>query len=367
MTAPAAGARLLVTGGAGLHRLAASSATSWPGDDGTRITVLDKLTYAGNLANLAPSRRIPSRPPGSLRAGRHRRRGGRRTAGRRGRRGRQLRRRIPRGPLDPGPGRVPAHRRRRRPRAAGGGPHGDGPGGRRRARYGAALPPGLHRRGLRPVAGGSAARTTRSRPAAPTPPPRRRASCSRASYRDDLRAGRRDHPRRQHVRAVPAPGEAHPAVHHERARRPAAAALRRRHAAPRLAPRDRPRGRRRARPAPRRGGRGLQHPGRATSVPNREVVDPAAGAARQALVAGADRRRPAGPRPALRHGRRASSRRWAGRTGSPSRTGIAATVDWYREHEAWWRAVKARRLGRLLPSASTRAGWRGSAVAERER
>ena len=53
MTAPRAGARLLVTGGAGfigsgfVRDLMARR-------DGTRIVVLDKLTYAGNRANLAP-------------------------------------------------------------------------------------------------------------------------------------------------------------------------------------------------------------------------------------------------------------------------------------------------------------------------
>ena len=53
MTAPGAGARLLVTGGAGfigscyVRDLLARR-------DGTRVTVLDKLTYAGNRANLAP-------------------------------------------------------------------------------------------------------------------------------------------------------------------------------------------------------------------------------------------------------------------------------------------------------------------------
>jgi dTDP-glucose 4,6-dehydratase len=53
VTAPGAGARLLVTGGAGfigscfVRDLLARR-------DGTRIVVLDKLTYAGNRANLAP-------------------------------------------------------------------------------------------------------------------------------------------------------------------------------------------------------------------------------------------------------------------------------------------------------------------------
>ncbi len=53
MTAPVPGAHLLVTGGAGFI------GSCYVRDvlarrDGTRITVLDKLTYAGNEANLAP-------------------------------------------------------------------------------------------------------------------------------------------------------------------------------------------------------------------------------------------------------------------------------------------------------------------------
>ena len=47
------GAHLLVTGGAGLHRLRASCASPRPRATATRVTVLDKLTYAGNRANLA--------------------------------------------------------------------------------------------------------------------------------------------------------------------------------------------------------------------------------------------------------------------------------------------------------------------------
>ena len=50
------------------------------------------------------------------------------------------------------------------------------------------------------------------------------------------RAGRRDHPRKQHLRPVPAPRKADPAVRDERHRRSAPAALRRRVAASGLAP-----------------------------------------------------------------------------------------------------------------------------------
>ncbi len=58
MTAPGPGSRILVTGGAGFI------GSCYVRDvlarrDGTRITVLDKLTYAGNEANLAPAREDP--------------------------------------------------------------------------------------------------------------------------------------------------------------------------------------------------------------------------------------------------------------------------------------------------------------------
>jgi len=49
--------RLLVTGGAGFigsHFVRTALTEGYPGLDGVRITVLDKLTYAGNPANLAP-------------------------------------------------------------------------------------------------------------------------------------------------------------------------------------------------------------------------------------------------------------------------------------------------------------------------
>ena len=51
MTAPGPGAHLLVTGGAGF--IGSCFVRDVLGRrDGTRITVLDKLTYAGNRANL---------------------------------------------------------------------------------------------------------------------------------------------------------------------------------------------------------------------------------------------------------------------------------------------------------------------------
>lgn len=49
--------RILVTGGAGFigsHYVRTLLTGGYPGAAGARVTVLDKLTYAGNLANLAP-------------------------------------------------------------------------------------------------------------------------------------------------------------------------------------------------------------------------------------------------------------------------------------------------------------------------
>ncbi len=49
--------RILVTGGAGFigsHYVRTLLAGGYPGYEDARVTVLDSLTYAGNLANLAP-------------------------------------------------------------------------------------------------------------------------------------------------------------------------------------------------------------------------------------------------------------------------------------------------------------------------
>ena len=77
---PAPCARLLVTGGAGF--IGSCYVRDVLGRrDGTRITVLDKLTYAGNGRTSPPVRGRPRAwPPAPVRPGRHRRPGGRRAA-----------------------------------------------------------------------------------------------------------------------------------------------------------------------------------------------------------------------------------------------------------------------------------------------
>ena len=101
------------------------------------VTVLDKLTYAGNLENLKGPRGRATLP---LREGRHLRRQGGGRAGRRARLHPQLRRRVARRPLADGGRQLHPDRRLRHLGAAGGGQEA-------RSR---ALPAGLDRRGLRP-------------------------------------------------------------------------------------------------------------------------------------------------------------------------------------------------------------------------
>ncbi len=82
---------------------------------------------------------------------------------------------------------------------------------------------------------------------------------ARARLLRHLRAGRLEHPLLQQLRAVPVPGEGHPAVRHQPDRRRQGAALRRRPQRARLAARRRPLPRHRARPREGRAGGVLQH------------------------------------------------------------------------------------------------------------
>ena len=147
-----------------------------------------------------------------------------------------------------------------------------------------------------------AQRSARGRPAAPVEPVRgvegRRRPAGARGYVRTLRRRRVHHARLEHLRAEPVPGEADPALRHERARRRAAAGLRRRPPAARLAPRRGPLRRDRARPP--RGARRARSTTSAarsarTSRSTRRILE-LTGRER-----GADppRRRPARPRPPL--------------------------------------------------------------------
>ena len=179
--------RVLVTGGAGfigshfVRRLAAA---------GDEVVVLDKLTYAGNRANLDGRRaRVPPgrhRDPDAVADG-----GG-------GLRGdRQLRRRVARRPLDPRPGGVHPHRRPRdagaaRPRAPCRDPARSGLD-RRGLRRHPARRDAVHRGGAAPA---RRAPTRRRRPAAtcrcsPTCAPTGSTPASRAAPTTTARASTR--------------------------------------------------------------------------------------------------------------------------------------------------------------------------------
>ncbi len=342
-------AHVLVTGGAGF--IGSCFVRDVLGRrDGTRITVLDKLTYAGNEANLAPVRAIPSRPLGCASfAGDIADAGGRRTA--RSRTSTRSstsppRSHVDRSILDPEAFlRTGRHRRPRPARGRSG-----------RGRTAGPLPPGLDRRGLRlgrerP----RPRRPTRSRRARRTRPPRRPASCSSRSYvvthgvdavvtRGSNTYGPYHHP-----------GEADPAVRDERDRRSAAAALRRRPAAARLAVRRRPRRRRRARAAPRPARRDLQRAGW-PEMANRDVVAAPARAARQAVVA-----RPAASRigPATIAATLWTARSWRRSAGAADR--LSRTASLPRSTGSRATSPGGERpgpaTGTRTTSASTGSGW----------
>ena len=205
--------KLLVTGAAGFI---GSTYVRLVGDE-HEVRVLDKLTYAGRRENL----------PEGDRAGRRGDRGPEdRPRGDGGvRRGRQLRRRVPRRPLDRRPGRLRPHPRdrhrhpaRRRPRA------------RRRP-----LPAGLDRRGLRLDRVRLLHRDLAARPLLALLGDQGGRRPARLRPRPHLRDRGLDRPRLQQLRPAPVPGEADPADGPERDPRRLAAGLRRRPPGPQLA------------------------------------------------------------------------------------------------------------------------------------
>ena len=86
-------------------------------------------------------------------------------------------------------------------------------------------------------------------------------------------------------------------------------------------------------------GRGLQHRRRQRAREHRgDARGPAP--ARQAGVPDPSGGRPGRPRPALLAGRLQAARASAGSPLVPFETGLAETVRWYVDNEAWWRPIK---------------------------
>ena len=186
-----------------------------------------RLGAGARQAHLRRPAREPrgaARRPSGVRRGRHRR--PRRCPGRgRGlRRRRQLRRRVPRRPLDRVARRVHHHRRLRHLRAARGLP-----------RRGHPPPAGLDRRGLRRPRRGHRDRGLAAGALLPLLRLEGRRRPARLGLRAHLRRRGADRPRLQQLRPPPAPREADPALHPQRPRGRPAAGLRRRHAGPQLA------------------------------------------------------------------------------------------------------------------------------------
>ncbi len=220
-----------MTGGAGFigsHYVRTLLSGGYPGYEDAAVTVYDKLTYAGNLANLDP---VAGQPALHVRPGRHLRPGAARRGAARPRRGDQLRRRVARRPVDRRRGRVRHVQRGRRA-----GPARRLPDARASRRivhvstdevYGS-------------IAEGAWTEQSPLDPNSPYSAAKAGGDLHRPRLRPHPRAQRLRHPLLQQLRAVPVPGEGHPAVHHQPARRQAGAALRRRPQRPRLDPRRRP-------------------------------------------------------------------------------------------------------------------------------
>ena len=343
--------RLLVTGGAGFIG-SAFVRDVLARRDGTRITVLDKLTYAGNRANLAPVRgRSGAGRAAALRPGRHRRPGRRR---------RRSSPRPTRSSTSP-PSRTSTARSSTPRRSCAPASSASTCCSRRAATSADAagrvrfLQVSTDEVYGDVETGRSSARTTPLRAAlARTPRPRPPASCSSASYvvthgldavitRGSNTYGPYQHPEKLIPLFIT---NAH--------RGPAAAAVRRRPAAARLAVRVGPRRRGRARPA-------------TTGAPARPTTCPARARDDQPRVTVAmllDRlgkpwslvrsvRGPARPRPALRDGRLEAGRARLASRGRPSTTGwrgpstgSSRTSDWWRgDASGDWDAYYERQYG----------------------
>ncbi len=196
------------------------------------MTIFDALTYAGNRANVARPRRRPAVP---VRPRRHLRPGRRRHSPRRARRRRALRGRVARRPLDQGSVRLRLARTATAPTCCA-----TSPARSASERF-------LHvstDEVYGSIAEGSFTETDVLTPRSPYSAAKAGSDLIALSYWTTYGLPGRRHPVEQPVRPVPVPGEGHPAVRHEPARRLQGPAVRRRHERARLAVRRRQRARR---------------------------------------------------------------------------------------------------------------------------
>ena len=186
-------------------------------------------------------------------------------------------------------------------------------------------------------------RSTRGRPAAAVEPVQRvegRRRPAGARVRAHVRRRRVHHARREHVRPEPVPREDAPALRHERARRPAAAGVRRRPAGARVAPRRGPLRRDRARAPRGRLRRDLQRRRRGAGEHRRHAPHPRAHRAPTSRSS-----RTSTTAPATTAATRSTTRSCARSAGR-----AAASV----------RRRGPRRDGRLVPRATAPGGSRSS-------
>jgi dTDP-glucose 4,6-dehydratase len=221
--------RILVTGGAGFigsHYVRTMLTGGYPGFEDAEVTVFDKLTYAGNLANL---RRSPTRPAtgscrGDICSRRPRRRAARATTSWCNFAAESHVDRSIHGASDFVLTNVLGAQQVFEACAAA------------RVRRVCTSPP---TRSTAPSTRARGPRTTSSSRTRPYSAAKAGGTC-RPRVREDLRAGHLDHPVQQQLRALPLPREGHPAVRHQPARRAQGAAVRRGRQRARLAVRRRP-------------------------------------------------------------------------------------------------------------------------------
>jgi len=318
--------RILVAGGAGFIGSNFVRYILGAHADGSVVNV-DKLTYAGNLANLADVAGTPGTASN-----------GRTSATRRKCRG-SSRRRGPRRSSTSPPRRTWTAASTTRRSSCGRTSSGPRSCSTRRGRTGRTVPADLDDE----VYGSLGATGGSSRVAACAQLPLRRqqdvGGPAGAGVREDVRPAGARHPLLEQLRPVPVPREAHPVFRDAAAGGEACACVRRRDERARLDP---------------RGGPFPGGGGGAAARPSRPDLQRGGGNERtnieitKLLIAamGKDERSmkfvPTGPvtTGGTRSTIRRSGRSWASSAG-PVRGGLRATVRWYIDNEPWWRAVQS--------------------------